>query len=89
MYDLSQGKVHPSVAVHQEPIECLAALELNEHWVAGRGREKAQGKLACESAKLREKAARLLKGHTMALGDSIDVYALSKWEQAANITALD
>lgn len=41
--DLLQGKVHPRVALHKVAVEGLAVLELDQHRVALRSAEKAEG----------------------------------------------
>jgi hypothetical protein len=43
--DFAQGEVHPGVAVDEQAVERLAALELDKHGVAGRGREQTKRKL--------------------------------------------
>ena len=45
LHDLAQGQVHPSITLHQVAVECLAILELNQHRVALRRSQKAEGQL--------------------------------------------
>jgi hypothetical protein len=41
LYHFPQREVHPSIAIDQQSVERLAALQLDEHGVTGRGRQEA------------------------------------------------
>ena len=43
--NLLQGQVHPGVALYQVAVECLSVLQLDEHGVALRRVQKAEGQL--------------------------------------------
>jgi len=45
LHDFAQGQIHPSIALNQVAVECLAILELNQHRVALRRGQKAEGQL--------------------------------------------
>ena len=45
MYDFLQGQVHPRITVDEMSIQSLSVLQFDEHGMALRGVQKAEGKL--------------------------------------------